>query len=196
MATMATATATDPASPPLPASGLPDAGFHTWEARDGTPVLVRPIEPSDLELEREFVDRLSPQTGYQRLLNPRKPSTDELQRWTRIDRAREGALIATASLGGRLQQIGVARYVMEAADGDAEFAIVIADAWQGTGLGAHLLSALIELARESGVRRLSGTTLSENKAMLGLARRLGFKRSRQAGAAMYTELALALQPES
>lgn len=172
---------------------------HTWEARDGTPVCVRPIQPGDFELERAFVEGLSPRTGYQRLMNPRKPSTAELQRWTRVDRTREGVLIATVSHGGAERQIGVARYALEAEDGqegDAEFAIVIADAWQGTGLGLHLLSCLIELARTSGVRRILGTTLSDNVAMLGLARRLGFRRSRMAGAAIYTQLTLGLQAEA
>jgi hypothetical protein len=81
-----TATATGPVSNPLPASGLPDAGLHTWEAGDGTPVLVRRIEPSDLDLGREFVDGLSPQTGYQRLLNPRLPGAYS----TSFQRAQQG----------------------------------------------------------------------------------------------------------
>jgi len=190
-----TTTTTEVAHWPLAGTIPLDADAHTWEARDGTPVLVRPIEPGDFELEREFVDGLSRQTGYQRLMNPRKPSTAELQRWTRIDRAREGALIATVTHDGAERQIGVARYVMEAGDDEAEFAIAIADAWQGTGVGRHLLTSLIELARESGVRRVFGTTFSENLAMLGLARRLGFRRSLMPGAAIYTMLTLALQPE-
>ncbi|OUM03854.1 hypothetical protein A8M77_04740 [Variovorax sp. JS1663] len=173
-----------------------DVSVHTWEARNGTSVLVRPIEPGDFERERDFVNGLSPQTGYQRLMNPRKPSTAELERWTRVDRAHEGVLVATVSEGGPEQQIGVARYAMESEDGEAEFAIVIADAWQGTGVGHHLLASLIELARQSGVRRVFGTTLSENRAMLGLARRLGFRQSRVPGAAIYTMLTLALQPEA
>ena len=178
---------------------LLDTGAHTWEARNGTPVCVRPIEPGDFELEREFVEGLSARTGYQRLMNPRKPSTAELQRWTRVDRAREGVLIATVSQEGAERQIGVARYTLEAEegeDGEAEFAIVIADSWQGTGLGLHLLSSLIELARTSGVKRVFGTTLSDNVAMLGLARRLGFRQSRMPGAAIYTVLKLALPPDA
>jgi acetyltransferase len=64
------------------------------------------------------------------------------------------------------------------------------------GLGVHLLSALIDLARQSGVRRLFGSTLSENGPMLRLARRFGFKRSLEPGAAILTRLSLALRPDA
>ena len=171
------------------------AAQFLWNARDGSTVLVRPIEPGDFERERRFVDCLSPQAGYQRLLSPRRPSDDELRRWTRIDPAREAALVAIVSNAGEERQIGVARYAMEDEGHEAEFAIVISDDWQGKGLGQQLLAALIDLARRSGVRRVIGTTLSDNKAMLALARRLGFKLSREQGSAFVTMMSLALLPE-
>ena len=166
--------------------------MHTWAAADGTSVLVRPIEPDDFELEREFVAGLSRRTRYQRLMSARTPQVAELHRWTRIDAEREGALIATVDSDGHERQIGVARYAMDDVEDEAEFAIVIDDAWQGRGLGAHLLSALIDLARRSGLRRVYGTTFSENKAMLGLARHLGFRLSLEPGAGFLTGLSLEL----
>jgi L-amino acid N-acyltransferase YncA len=57
---------------------------------------------------------------------------------------------------------------------EAEFAIVLSDDWQGHGLGGVLLSSLIAKARQRGVRRLIGTTMSDNDGMLALARKLGF----------------------
>jgi acetyltransferase len=121
---MATATAhaarLDVAEPAASA----DDGRHVWAARDGTPILVRAITPDDFQLEREFVEGLSPQAGYQRLMSSRKPSAEELQRWTVVDREREGALIATTSGHGRERQVGVARYAMDAGDDAAEFAVV------------------------------------------------------------------------
>jgi len=189
---MATATAhaarLDVAEPAASA----DDGRHVWAARDGTPILVRAITPDDFQLEREFVEGLSPQAGYQRLMSSRKPSAEELQRWTVVDREREGALIATTSGHGRERQVGVARYAMDAGDDAAEFAIVISDAWHGMGLGTHLLSSLIDLARQSGVRRIFGTTLSENASMLRMGRRMGFKPSRLPGAGFITMLSLDL----
>jgi RimJ/RimL family protein N-acetyltransferase len=174
---------------------FPDA-VGIWKAKHDTSVIVRPIEPGDFERERRFVDGLSPRAGYQRLMSPRKPSDAELRRWTDIDPTREGALVAIASSDGEARQIGVARYAMESQAAEAEFAIVLSDDWQGRGLGAYLLSCLIELARRSGVRRLFGTTLSENQGMLALARRLGFKMSRERGSAFVTMMSLTLGAEA
>ncbi|KWZ35367.1 hypothetical protein WS64_07395 [Burkholderia anthina] len=136
------------------------------DARDGTPILLRAIEPDDLDIERELVDRLSSRSRYLRLMSARKPTEDELIRWTRIDRRREGAVIATIRAGGRERLIGVARYAID--DGSTEIvecAIVIDDAWQRQGLGRMLLSSLIDLARRSGMRQMVGTMLRGGRYM-------------------------------
>ena len=83
------------------------------------------------------------------------------------------ALAATTMLGGGETLIGVARYVLENHQ-TAEFAIVVADAWQGRGIGRRLLAKLIEVARRRGVRRLYGEILRMNRQMLELVQNLGF----------------------
>jgi acetyltransferase len=166
---------------------------EAWHAADGTVVTIRPISDADLELEAQFVRHLSPTTGYQRLMSARTPSWEELKRFTDIDPTRELALIATSSVDGRERQIGVARYVKDAAArDDAEFAIVLADDWQRRGLGRKLLAALVTAAREHGVRRLYGTTLSTNEPMLALARKLGFRAALNSASASITDLHLDL----
>ncbi|UIY59766.1 GNAT family N-acetyltransferase [Burkholderia cepacia] len=118
-----------------------------------------------------------------------KPTEDEMIRWTRIDRRREGAVIATITHDGRERLIGMARYTMDDGETDVvECAIVIDDAWQRQGLGRVLLSSLIDLAGRSDMKRIVGTTLSENVAVIGLARSLGFGLSREPGAAFVTDL--------
>lgn len=159
---------------------------------------IRPIEAKDLELEVEFVESLSTETGYQRLMSARRPTMDELRRWTDIDHAREAALIATAVVDGRERQLGVARYVRDAGTEDAEFAIVLRDDSQGLGLGRELLRKLLDAAKRAGLRRLVATTLSDNQAMVTLARRLGLRACRTPGGAFMTTLTLDLaawQPE-
>jgi acetyltransferase len=150
----------------------------SWPAvylRDGTPVRLRPILRSDLELERRFVEGLSPRTGYQRLLSGRRPTPAELERWTDVDPAREIALIAVAVDGGTERQVGVARCVLDEEDPTRwDFAIVVGDAWQGQGLGKALLQRLIQCADDAGVPALSSIVLSDNRSMLALAQGLGF----------------------
>ncbi len=173
------------------ASGSADQP-ETWVAADGTVITIRPIRAEDLALEQEFVNGLSAYTGYQRLMSARRPSLEELVRFTDIDRERELALIATTPVQGRERQIGVARYVKESSPGDAEFAIVLSDDWQGRGLGTKLLMSLVVAARSHGVRRLVGTTLSVNTGMLALGRKLGFKLATDSRSATITNLTLDL----
>ncbi len=175
--------------PDAPALGI----RRIWDAKDGTPILLRAIEHGDLDIERELVERLSSHSRYMRLMSARKPTEDEMIRWTRIDRRREGAVIATIWTGGRERLIGVARYAMDEGETDVvECAIVIDDVWQQQGLGRVLLSSLIELARRSGMRQMVGTMLTENDAMKGLARSIGFTLSHQPGSAFVTDLRLDL----
>jgi RimJ/RimL family protein N-acetyltransferase len=165
---------------------------HTWIARDGTAVAIRQIRQADFDLEEEFVHGLSASTAYQRLMSARKPSQEELRRWTDVDHDREMALVATVTVGGRERQIGVARYVVESSPREAEFAIVLSDEWQRRGLGRELLSSLLVTAKSAGLRRLVGTTLSQNKGMLELARGLGFRLARAPGSAIITMLTVDL----
>jgi acetyltransferase len=168
------ATGLAPCGPPA----LPVFPVHLVErARlaDGTPITIRPIHANDKRIELAFLNGLSRESRYQRLLSPRGLLPGELRRLTEIDYAREMALIATvAADDGSEQEIGVARYVHESEGDSAEFAIVIGDAWQRRGLGATLLASLIAAAKDAGIGTLNGLTLSTNLAMLRLAKKLGF----------------------
>ncbi|HYF20785.1 MAG TPA: GNAT family N-acetyltransferase [Ramlibacter sp.] len=155
-------------------------------------VAIRPIRPDDLARELAFVQGLSRRTGYQRLMSSRRLTMAELRRFTTIDPEHEAALVAVADHGRR--QVGVARYV-EQETGEAEFALVLADDWQGRGLGRVLLEQLIDTARAHGLRALVGTTFSQNVPMLALARKLGFRTRRVPGNAIETELRLDLAEE-
>ena len=162
---------------------------------DGTVVTIRPITSADLGLEQEFVEGLSARSGYQRLMSARRPSLEELKRLTDINPERETALIATVPSNGRERQIGVARYVKESSTADAEFAIVLSDDWQRRGLGTKLLGSLLTAAKNDGVRRLIGTTMSENDGMLALGRALGFKRTKDPSSATITNLIVDLSQD-
>lgn len=125
-------------------------------------------------MEFAFVCGLSRDSGYNRLLSARKLSAREIRRLTRIDYDKEMAYIATSGSGAQARMLGVARYVKDEAVGGAEFAVVVADAWQGRGVGTLLLRVLQEHARGAGVANLHGITLATNNAMYYLGRKLGF----------------------
>ena len=145
---------------------------------------LRPLRPDDRDLESAFVAGLSPDTRHNRLLGGAIAITREyIERLVTVDYSRDMALAATAMLGGETL-IGVARYVLDADGESGEFAIVIADAWQGRGIGVRMLAKLIEVARRRGLKRLYGDILATNRPMLELVRKLGFELGRQEDATL------------
>ncbi|HSF21131.1 MAG TPA: GNAT family N-acetyltransferase, partial [Burkholderiales bacterium] len=146
-----------------------------WTARDGARVTVRPIRPEDAAIEREFVKQLSPEAKYFRFMSTiRELSPQMLARFTQIDYDREMALIAVTAKDGREEEVGVVRYITNPDGTSCEFAIVVDDEWQKYGLGRHLMTQLIEVARSRGLATMSGDILADNRPMLALAVSLGF----------------------
>jgi GNAT superfamily N-acetyltransferase len=129
-------------------------------------VTIRPMCHADAEMEREFVRCLSPESKHYRFLGAvRELSPQELRRFCNVDGHRSMAFVATIEEGGRPMQIGVSRYAPNA-DGNArEIAITVADDWQHLGLGTRLAKALIQPAREHGVKKLYSIDLADNTHM-------------------------------
>jgi RimJ/RimL family protein N-acetyltransferase len=139
--------------------------------RDGTRLHVRPIRPSDREALAHEFERLSPESRRRRFLAPKPELSEaELRRLTEIDHRSHEALVAIEAETGR--GVAVARYAGEPAA--SEFAITVADDWQGRGIGSALSRRLLSRAREEGVRALDATVLADNHASRALLRGLGF----------------------
>jgi acetyltransferase len=144
--------------------------------RDGSRITIRPITPEDEAREQDFVRGLSTESRYFRFMNTlRELSPGMLHRFTDPDPAREVALVALCADQGELRQVAVARFAATESADAGEFAIVVADAMQGKGLGTRLMQELIRNARGRGLRQLEGTVLSSNHRMLTLMQRLGFE---------------------
>ena len=155
--------------------------------RDGRSVRLRPVRPEDADAERAFIAALSPETLYRRFMMPVKALPDALiERFTQIDYDRELALVAIETVesagdaGGAAptQRIAaVGRILPTWDDGVAEFAIVVGDWMQHSGVGRELMLRLIAAARSRGYRMLEGIVLAENQSMLKFCAKLGFKLS-------------------
>ena len=146
-----------------------------WMMRDGTPVRLRPMRPEDEPLLSDFFGKCSEDTVYFRYFRHIKNWTHEmLIRFTQNDYDREIGLMAIGQPPSPEVMMGVSRLVMEANRETAEFAITVADPWQGKGLGEKLITGAIEIAREKGVKFLRGDVLAANAPMIGLMKKLGF----------------------
>jgi acetyltransferase len=147
-----------------------------WQLADGTDITIRPIRPEDAELVQAFVRGLSEESRYFRFMSSMQELTETmLVRFTQIDYSREMALIAVTLVRDRETELGVARYAINP-DGDScEFALVVADNFQGRGLGQKLMVMLMEAARSNGLSMIEGEVLGNNHNMLKLMMRLGFE---------------------
>jgi len=141
--------------------------------QDGATLLVRPIRPDDAERERAFVAGLSDKSRYARFQHSITALPPEMiARFTQLDYGREMALVAIDA--GSDQMAGVSQYFPNPDRVSVEFAVAIADAWQGRGLGLALMKSLISCAREAGYQRMDGSVLPSNLDMLRLVDQLGF----------------------
>ncbi len=151
-----------------------------WErvatTRDGVAFRVRPIRPDDEDRERQFIRQLSPQSRYRRMMNAMKELSPELlQRFISVDYEHEMAFVALHGAAPHEQFIGVARYAQDKSGQDAEFAVVVADAWQMRGVGTTLMGLLFEYGHAHGIHRLHGEILADNSRMIDLAHWLGMQ---------------------
>jgi acetyltransferase len=119
-----------------------------------------------------------------------------LEQLTTVDFSRDMALAAALMLEDREILIGVARYVLDADGRGCEFALVIADAWQGRGIGRRMMAKLIAVARARGLARIYGDVLSTNRHMLNFCRTLGFVPARDPGDPTVTRVTLELAKEN
>jgi len=149
---------------------------------DGSTALIRPICPSDRDGLLSFHRLISDSTVYMRYFSPVSLAwriaapriADDLAN----NPARHLILVVErrAPASGVRAIVGVGRLVMlDTSRETAEFALTIRDDFQGMGLGAALLEALIETARTEGLHRLVASVLWENHRMLQLCRELGFQ---------------------
>ena len=152
-------------------------------------VHVRPIDSRDADAFSAWFGRLSDESRRKRFLGPKpRLSARELTYLTDVDHVSHTALVAVDASGAL---IGEARYATsQPGDRIADFAVTVADDWQGRGVGTRLAARLIDAARANGMTRLTAMTLWDNTAAIALLHRLGFLRAGYDGDALEYELAL------
>jgi acetyltransferase len=168
-------TSAPPARSPQPGR-YPTELERSWTPAGRPPVRLRALRPADIELELRFVERLSPETLHLRLQSYASEVTRrDLERLLDTDYVDRLGLGAIADEGGDDALVGVSRYARIEGTTRAECAIVVADDWQGCGLGTELMRSLAQAALARGVTCLEGEMLAENARIAEWARRFGFE---------------------
>jgi acetyltransferase len=145
----------------------------------GVKVTIRPIRPEDEPLMVKFHKTLSDRSVHLRYFGlvslERRIMHERLRRVCFIDYDREIALVADLrSRDGTHQILGIGRLIKEHGTNEAEFAVLISDAWQGKGFGSELLKLLVQVGRKEGLRRIIGHISPENATMKTVSEQVGF----------------------
>ena len=156
----------------------------TWKMEDGPEFTIRPIRPEDEPLMVRFHETLSDQSVYLRYFHFIKLSErvahERLSRICFIDYDREMVLVAEYfdHERGQAEIIAAARLSKIHGENEAEFGLLISDAFQHRGLGTELLRRLIQIGRDEGLSRIIGDILAANYDMQRISEKLGFRITR------------------
>ena len=153
------------------------ATVAAWPLPGGRLARLRAMSRDDGPGEQRFFNGLSLDSRHQRFhIGLRELSPTLLALLTNVDDTWHRAWVVETDSPDGPALLGDARYVRDPAQPTrAEFALAVADAWQGRGLGRRLIAHLIADARRQGVTELFGEVLAENRRMLALAREFGMR---------------------
>jgi protein lysine acetyltransferase len=146
--------------------------------RDDSELYLRPVLPGDSARTPHSPVEFSSDTLYRRFQTTRTPTKSLMTYLFEVDYKDHFVWVMTDGEDGPV--VADARFVRDAEDPtNAEVAFIVADDYQGRGVGSFLMAALAVAARGDGVRRFSARVLSENLAMRKILDRYGAQWQRE-----------------
>jgi acetyltransferase len=137
--------------------------------------VLRPIKPEDEPMEAEMFTKFSKKTQRFRFFRELKKVTHEmLVQYTHNDYDREIGIMAEVKEKNQTKMAGVARLIENPYDNSAEFAVVVADPWQGKGLGNQMTDYVLEIARQRNIKKVYAFLLQDNEIMKKMFEKRGF----------------------
>jgi len=144
--------------------------------KTGFQLLFRPVKISDEPLLKDFFYALSDNSMYRRFISSRKDMPHErLQEFAVIDYTQEMVIVATVGEQEKEEVVGVGQYGIGQDIHSAEVAFAVRDVFQKRGIGTELLNYLVYLGKRNGLLAFTAEVLFENKPMLTIFERAGFK---------------------
>jgi GNAT superfamily N-acetyltransferase len=140
---------------------------ETVTLRDGSPLVIRPVGPTDKSAIAAGFERLSPESRYRRFFAPLQSLSErDLAYLTEVDHRDHEAVIGFDAPTG--EPVGVARYIRSDQPTEAEVAVTVVDDWQGRGVATALLDRLVRRAREEGITHFLALVMTENREAIEL----------------------------
>ena len=171
---------------PLAIRAYPTQYVKPWEMANGTKICMRPIRPEDEPLMGAFNRSISPHSIYLRYFHPisstQLTSHEQLASMCFIDFDREITLVAERkNEQGKPEILAMGQLSKLHGTNDAEFALLVSDDYQRTGLGTEMLSRLLDIGRDEGLENVVAEILPENEGMRRVCSKLDFHFERKPG---------------
>jgi acetyltransferase len=146
-----------------------------WRLRDERTVLLRPIKPEDEPLWLEMFQNFSEESIRYRFFQILKDTPHETRvRYCNIDYDREIAIVAELTEERRKRILGVARVSIEPDGKAGELAFIVADPWQGLGLGTKMVDYALEICADMKLETVYAIMLPDNYRAMSLMKKMGF----------------------
>lgn len=141
--------------------------------RDGRPVRIRALKPSDRESMLAAVGRIGEASIYRRFFWPKHSFSErEIAYFMEVDFVSHVALAAELEENGQPVIAGGGRYIVSE-PGCAEMAFAVDDPHQGLGIGKLLMRHLALIAKASHLDTLKAEVLADNTPMLAVFKASG-----------------------
>jgi acetyltransferase len=147
-----------------------------WKLRDGRTVILRPIKPEDEPLWLEMFKNFSEESIRYRFFQIIKDTPHETRvRYCNIDYDREIAIVPELTENGQKKILGVVRVGIEPDGKKGEIAFIVADPWQGLGLGTKMVDYVLEICKDMKLGEIYAIMLNDNYRAIELLRKMGFR---------------------
>lgn len=171
----------DQLEPPMQVPVYPRHLESRVSLSDGQELLIRPIKATDETLLHDMFYRFSRETIYQRFFAVKKSlPRRSLQEFCMIDYATDMTLVASIQGHDIETIVGMALYYLNPNSGYAEAACVVADQFQGRGIGTMMIRKLTQVARSRNVRGFTADVFANNMRMLRVFEKCGYPISTHA----------------
>jgi CRP-like cAMP-binding protein len=139
---------------------------------DGGELMLRPVLPGDNERSSSTTVEFSSETLYRRFMSTRAPSSALMHYLFEVDYVDHFVWVLVDGTDGPV--VADVRFVRDVNDASvAEIAFIVADDYQGRGIGSLLMDALTISAQVGGVRRFTARLLGDNLRMRSILDRFG-----------------------
>jgi RimJ/RimL family protein N-acetyltransferase len=156
----------------------PDQYEWHFQTRNMGQVYFRPVKATDERLLQELYYDLDVEDRKLRFFAPKSTfSHNETQQSVNVDYETVFAIVGLVGDAENQQIVAIGTYYLSRATNMAEIAFTVSEGYRNQGLTSHMVSKLIDIAKEKGVRGFEGEVLKFNDPMVHILKTVPYATS-------------------